>query len=511
MSDTFILELPLKMTRKDEKKILARFEAARQVWNAVLGEGLKRLDLLWQSKAYRRALKMPRGGKDRQATTKQRDEYRARIKAFQKAEAAAKTRKYDLNHWATQFTHSWIRDHLGSQEVKAIVKHIIVAINAYRFGTNRPCKKRGYCTKKKKNCHVCGRPRFKRYGTVKSVENITNLQGLRWRDPGPCRSEAGSEFYVQWRDLKLPAVVDLNDPVQMHGLSSRVKYVRVIQKVIKSRDRYFVQLVLEGRPLQQGPVAHGCVVGLDIGPSTIAAFSLTKVFLVQFCAELGDIERETRCLQRKIDRQRRVNNPDCYDDKGRAIKGKRPRNRSNRMRKTEARLVELRRRDKAYRKSLHGKLANEIIAMGNVVKTEKLSYKAFQKLWGKSVGKRAPGMFMDTLRRKAESSDGEFHELSTYQTRLSQTCHGCGVIEKKGLSVRWHRCDCGIEAQRDLYSAFLAYCVDDGSLNADLVRELWDQGAGSLLQTAFRETQSANRGRKAPASFGLAQSQSGSS
>ncbi len=40
------------------------FGAARQVYNACLGESLKRLDLLCQSKAYQAARKMPRGQKN---------------------------------------------------------------------------------------------------------------------------------------------------------------------------------------------------------------------------------------------------------------------------------------------------------------------------------------------------------------------------------------------------------------------------------------------------------------
>jgi len=32
----------------------------------------------------------------------------------------------------------------------------------------------------------------------------------------------------------------------------------------------------------------------------------------------------------------------------------------------------------------------------------------------------------------------------------SQTCSGCGVVVKKGLSVRWHECpDCGTSLHRD--------------------------------------------------------------
>jgi transposase len=479
-SPTFVLELPLKTTPRQEKKILARFEAARQVHNAVLGEGLKRLQLLWESKAFRRACKMPKGKKGKGATPAQRAQYRARIEAFRQADKAMSIGKYDLMTWATQFTHSWIRDHLGSQEVKAIVARVWRSIERYRFGGSR-----------KKN-----RPRFKRYGQVRSVENITNLQGLRWRDKGN---------YVQWRDLKIPAVVDRDNPTHAHGLGCRVKYVRVVLKVINGRNRFYAQLVLEGHPLQRHPTVDGAVVGLDIGPSTVAAVGEDDAFLVQFCAELEDIEREIRILQRKLDRQRRANNPDCYDEKGRAIKGKRPRNKSKRMLKTEAKLAELQRRQAEYRKSLHGQLANRVLAMGNVVKTEKLSYRAFQRQYGRSVGKRAPGAFVATLRRKAEGAGGRVEEFSTYHTRLSQVCHGCGTIEKKPLSQRWHKCDCGTEAQRDLYSAFLARCVENDVLIADQARESWS-AAGPLLQAAIRDAESANGGRK-PASFGLPESE----
>jgi hypothetical protein len=183
------------------------------------------------------------------------------------------------------------------------------------------------------------------------------------------------------------------------------------------------------------------------------------------------------------------------------------------MIETEAEKAEAERKQAATRKTLHGQLSNQILAMGNFVKTEKLSYKAFQKMFGRSVGARAPGMFVAMLRRKAVASGGIVHEFSTYSTRFSQTCHGCGEVKKKPLSQRWHECDCGVTAQRDLYSAFLAQCVDVGSdaLNADQANERWS-AVDSLLRAAFEETvQSANGGGFSPSSFGASRSQSGSS
>jgi hypothetical protein len=44
-------------------------------------------------------------------------------------------------------------------------------------------------------------------------------------------------------------------------------------------------------------------------------------------------------------------------------------------------------------------------------------------------------------------------------TKLSQTCQ-CGRVKKKKLSERIHQCECGIVAQRDLYSALLAKHIE---------------------------------------------------
>lgn len=58
---SFILELPLETTLAQESAILVRLDAGRQMYNACLGEGLMRLDLLRQSKEYRRTVKLPKG------------------------------------------------------------------------------------------------------------------------------------------------------------------------------------------------------------------------------------------------------------------------------------------------------------------------------------------------------------------------------------------------------------------------------------------------------------------
>jgi hypothetical protein len=110
----------------------------------------------------------------------------------------------------------------------------------------------------------------------------------------------------------------------------------------------------------------------------------------------------------------------------------------------------------------------------------------------------------------AESAGGKVYEMPTHSTKLSQTCQ-CGRVKKKRLSERWHPCECGIEAQRDLYSAFLAAHVDPATklLDAGKAQDAWP-GAQPLLRAAFEQATQRASGGPLPSSFGATRRQSAS-
>ncbi len=145
------------------------------------------------------------------------------------------------------------------------------------------------------------------------------------------------------------------------------------------------------------------VIGLDLGPSTIAIVPREgEARLVPLCEELRPDARKKRRLERKLDRQRRANNAQNYDEKGHIKKhGKRRLTWKNSKGylATRRRLAHQGRKLAAHRKSLHGRLVNEVIRVGNDIRIEKISYRGWQKQFGKSVGLRAPGMFVEHLRR----------------------------------------------------------------------------------------------------------------
>ncbi|MBN1956562.1 MAG: hypothetical protein JXQ81_02285 [Desulfuromonadales bacterium] len=64
---SFVLELPLAVTPRQERILLRRFEAARRLYNAVLGESLRRQALMRESKRWQKA-RLLKDQKQRSAT-----------------------------------------------------------------------------------------------------------------------------------------------------------------------------------------------------------------------------------------------------------------------------------------------------------------------------------------------------------------------------------------------------------------------------------------------------------
>src|SRR5581483_1218547 len=219
-----------------------------------------------------------------------------------------------------------------------------------------------------------------------------------------------------------------------------------------------------------------------------------------FCEELAPNEQAIRRLQRQMERQRRAANPDNYDEQGRIKKQGRKKLRwksSKNYEKIRRRKAEKERKLAAHRKSLHGHKVHTIVALGNTITTEKISYKAWQKQYGKSIGLRAPGMFVAQLERTVASTGGTLVEIRTRPAKLSQFCHGCGTWVKKPLSQRFHHCACGIgPVQRDLYAAFLASTLSADHLIPSCAQAVvpWEASEARLRAAHERIVQRANEG-----------------
>jgi hypothetical protein len=482
---TFLVELPLVVDAGQAKCLRAHFEAARCLYNALLGEAMKRLRAMRADPAWQEARAIPRAHQQE------------RKEAFARLRQAYGFSEYALHEFAKEANCSWIADHIDSVMAQTL------ATRAYQ-AANRVC-----LGKAKK-------VRFRSKGRgLDSVENKRNNTGLRFLLQPP---EEGNQGWLVWGKDRLPALIDWDDPVVHHGLKHPIKYARLVRRKASSPKaqgadvqgyRYYAQLIVAGKPHQKKKHTVGTdVVGLDLGPSTIAIVPQQgEAQLLPLCEELKPGAREKRRLQRKLDRQRRANNPQNYDEKGRIKKRSKRRliwKNSRGYLATRRRLAHIERKLAAHRKSLHGRLVHQIIRRGNTIRTEKLSYRAWQKLYGKSVGRNAPGMLLDHLRRTVASTGGTLSEFPTRTTKLSQYCHGCHSYVKKPLSQRWHHCACGIgPVQRDLYSAWLAAHLDPTNSIPSIAQDSWE-GAELRLRAAVEAlAQRAKEGQVLPQSVGI--------
>lgn len=460
-TSSFITEIPLVVDSFLERKLEARFQAARQLYNACLNEALRRLERVRKSTPYLAAKELSRTKKKK------------RKELFKQARDDAQFSEYSLHSFATTTAKQskWIAKNVDSNTQQRLATRAFQAAEKILFG-------------------VSSKVRFKVPSRFRSVEGKSNKQGLRWK-----------EEQVQWCGLNLEPIIDWNNPVVVHGLHSKVKYCRLLWRNLNGKKRWFVQLINEGLPYQkpQNYVIKG-VVGLDINISNVGFVADDKAGLLPFAEKVPTYEREIKALQRKMQRSMRSNNPYNFEPdfekkvgnrvvtkKGKVLKGRRPWIRSNNYRRLALQKAELERRKASYAKCQNRKLVNEILRHGNEIKTEKVSIKGWHKRYGKAIAAKSPGFFQSEIKRKAENAGGCFLQFSTQTTALSQT-HLDGTRIKKSLSERVHRDVTGVTMHRDLFSAFLSrYVYGDELSLQDALREY--PRAEPLLVDAWKQYQ----------------------
>ena len=479
---TFIVELPLAVSARDEREMLVRLELARQLSNACLGEALRRLDQMRQSRDFARARAMPRvvGKKPNKERAAAFAALRHRFGFTSESISAFGTQCKNEARWNEGRLRTDPR--IGAHECQRIAEHAFSSVEMYAFG-------------------VRGRPRFKgKNRPLHSLEGKSTGSSICWN--------SGARV-LEWGNLRLAARMPPKgrDPWLAESMRARTKYARVIWRSIKGRRRWFVQLAQEGQAPRKYETLDGAIVGLDVGPSTVAVYSEQGAALVPLAPEVQQPWAHCRAIQRAMDRSRRATNPQCFNADGMYKRGAKVAVRSTAYQVLRTELADLERVLNARRKRSHGTLANRILACGNVLQAEKLSYTAFQKQFGRSTKVRAAGSLMALLRRKAESAGGELRDLDTRSLKLSQYDHTTRICTKKALSERWHVLGDGSGVvQRDVYSAFLAAHVARIALHPSHIQEVWPAAQSLLGRAGWLRDQPvsvASLLATAPAGFGL--------
>jgi hypothetical protein len=158
-----------------------------------------------------------------------------------------------------------IKDHLDINTYQKIATRVFRGLQEYSFAKR-------------------DKPKFKGINQPDSAEGKTNTFWIRWRYD-----------QVVWRKLNLRALFDTKDKcgVEAHALACRVKYARIVRRKIQGENKFFAQLLLEGKAKVKHPIGDG-VVGLGIGPSTVTIVSEKEAILTPFRPKLDEKQTEIR-------------------------------------------------------------------------------------------------------------------------------------------------------------------------------------------------------------------------
>ena len=314
-----------------------------------------------------------------------------------------------------------------------------------------------------------------------SFRNRVNTTGTRLESSD--KKDIAYRLYIHKASTFVDIPVKAFNRYQQISLlrSEKIKYVQIIRKTIRGKKVYYLQIICQGFP--PAKVTKGeRVVGIDPGISTVAFASPSEVALVDLVpATITQKEKLLKDLDRKIERSQRVNNPECYDERGKIKKGARFKRPSKRQLRLRTRRRKTYRSLSEERKKLQGQLVNRIVSQASIIKIEDLNVKGLQKRsrdirinpktnrpyskkrYGKAIFRAAPRAVRTALETRAFQLGIEFEVISPKDVKPSQYNHITQTFEKKPLSTRvYDLTDDYPGVQRDLYSAFLIGHIENG-------------------------------------------------
>lgn len=445
----YCVTFPLITEKYQETILNKRFEISRQLYNAVLSKAYKRYKSMIETKKYRQLKEQINNANEK--------EKKLLYKQLNEMYKQYRLNEYSLHEDIQEMQHHF-SENIDSFTAQKIATRVWSAFEDLLFGDGEIVH-------------------FKKYGELDSLEGKSNKTGIRFKDG-----------FLIWNGLKISVKIDYNNPYEYQALKDEICYCRIKRRFIKGKYKYYLQIVFKGVPPMKinkdGEVKRHIgngTVGLDIGTQTIAIVSNVDVKLLELADRVNNIEKEKRRILRYIDRSRRANNPDNFNEDGTIKKGKLKWVKSNRYIKAQNKLRELYRKQADVREYQHQLLSNYILSLGNKIKVEEMNFKGLQKRskktekndkgkfkrkkrFGKSLANKAPAKLLTILDNKLKYFGEKLIKVNTKEVKASQYNHLNCRYNKKKLSQRWNDLN-GIKIQRDLYSAFLIQHVNDDLCN----------------------------------------------
>ena len=471
-TSSFVLTLPLETTFEQEDYLLGEFRKCSIIYNDLVAKSKRKYTQMAKTRRYKSLYSAM------VASYKTGKKPSTECKLIQK-QLAQSRKEYSLTEYEL---HGLVKPlckhfHVAAQIGQQIASTVWGKWDDYFFRTGH---------------HV----HFRRFEDFTSISGKSNLNGIR------CFQKDGKVIIKYW-DTEMLATVRKGDNAtsayQKAALQHRVKFCRIKRCWVRSKWKYYVQIVLEGEPpIKANRWIGAGKVGIDIGTQTIAYVGNSacelKVLASSARVSAMTMAAEVRRILRAMDRSRRATNPELYNADG-TIKRLKRKNGHKQLRRWQysiryhkllARYRDLNRKLAAARKMLHNIMANEILACGNRIYIEDMNYKALQKRskktkvsaktgrihtkkrFGGSLGRCAPAELISILERKASRAGGSVTKVNTFKTKASQFDHTDDSYTKKKLSQRIAKLSNGDEVQRDIYSAFLLQHINETGDGYDL-------------------------------------------
>ena len=443
----FVYTRKLNANKSHKEQFAKRFRMAEDIYKKTLITLLKRYSKMKKDPLYKRAYKFPKG-KERNAILKELGV------------------KYDL---VGKFTAGkFANDYRNARNYSDYIpSDVAVQLGLRAWGT------------------------FSKVMFAKGAEKV-NLKGTLNSFEGRINSGVivkGDVFTISTRKKKVSCTIrNEKDAFEEDVLRNTLKYNRLVRRFEFGEWNYYVQSIFEGTlPTKYTSELEGSV-GIDIGTSTIAVSSYYQTELEELASGVELDSREVARLNRKLDRQRRANNPHKYNKDGTIKRGvSQPWVNSKEYLKTKAELKELHRKATEQRKLAHKTLANKVVRMGSTFVVEQMSFKGLQartketkvsektgkyqskKRFGKTILHKAPAMLIEQIRYKTMYQGKTFILANTREVKASQLNHLTEEYTKTSLGTRAKMIGDAL-VQRDLYSAFLLQHVGLDGVTVDIDR-----------------------------------------
>lgn len=440
---TYTYTLKLKTNSKMKKELNKRLQKGAVVYSETLKELLSRERKLKRDPLYKKAYKLEKG-KERNAILNELDK-KYKLSQFDAMTIANKKRK-DL------------------------------CLEAYIPNKVSQCLgDRAYLAFKKKHFVVNNTSKVIRPKMIDSLVSPANT-GIRIKN--------GKVYYGvtgKWKThlLEIP-VVYKNDEYEQEILRGKIVQNRILKKIQNGKEHFYLQMILKAEvaPRKYDTSDMFGNVGIDIGTSTVAISSYYETKLEELAPGIDRQEKEIARLQRKLDRQRRANNPQNYNEDGTIVRGKKTWTYSKKYYQTKNKLRKLKTKQAETRTLAHKTLANEIVGLGDRFVVEQMSFAGLQKRaketkvnektnkiqskkrFGATIGHRAPATLISMIEQKCKSQGKTFIKADTKSVKASQFDHLTEEYTKHSLSIRVKFVG-DDKVQRDLYSAFLLAHVED--------------------------------------------------